>query len=106
MRLFCKQTEPNYWLAWVEGRAETSFAGETSAKAMLRLVRATPGVNINDLAVDNTDTKDGLLCYLVGNICPDCLGSGKYTGLNLVENCESCGGTGRVTGFSDDCVPF
>lgn len=26
--------------------------------------------------------------------CPDCGGSGKYVGLNAVEDCETCGGMG------------
>ena len=107
MRIFCQQNEPNHWLAWVDGRSETTFGGETSAKAMLRLVRTIPGVNINDIVVDNEDTTDGLLCYLVGNVCPDCHGSGKYTGLHVIGDCETCGGSGRMAEFTDDdMVPF
>ena len=26
--------------------------------------------------------------------CPDCHGSGKYTGLNSIEDCRTCGGSG------------
>jgi DnaJ-class molecular chaperone len=29
-----------------------------------------------------------------GNMCPDCGGTGKYVGLNLVETCQACNGTG------------
>lgn len=27
--------------------------------------------------------------------CPDCRGSGKYIGLNVVEPCLGCGGSGQ-----------
>ena len=106
MRINCEQTESNHWLAWLERHPETAFGGETSAKAMLRLVRATPGVSINDLVADNECTREGLLCYVVGNVCPDCHGSGKYTGLNLIDDCETCGRSGRIGGFTEDTVPF
>ena len=26
--------------------------------------------------------------------CPDCKGSGKYTGLHTIEYCGTCGGSG------------
>jgi len=29
--------------------------------------------------------------------CPDCKGSGWYTGLQTVEKCTTCGGTGVAT---------
>lgn len=29
-------------------------------------------------------------------ICPDCKGSGTYTGLTVVEPCRTCNGTGSV----------
>lgn len=28
--------------------------------------------------------------------CPDCDGSGKYVGLNVIESCARCGGNGRI----------
>lgn len=28
-------------------------------------------------------------------VCPECRGSGRYVGLNVVEPCAVCGGTGR-----------
>ena len=28
--------------------------------------------------------------------CPDCNGSGKYVGLNVIEACATCGGTGSL----------
>lgn len=30
--------------------------------------------------------------------CPDCHGSGQYVGLNVIETCSRCGGTGEVQG--------
>lgn len=28
--------------------------------------------------------------------CPECRGSGKYVGLQTVEDCRACGGSGRA----------
>ncbi len=35
-------------------------------------------------------------------ICPDCKGSGKYYGLNVIETCKKCEGKGHIY---DEPVP-
>ena len=50
---------------------------------------------LSDEPILESDRTDHLE-FVVGGTCPDCDGSGRYVGLNTVEVCGACGGTGRV----------
>lgn len=41
---------------------------------------------------DDKPAADGL----EQSTCPDCGGTGQYTGLQVVESCSRCGGTGTL----------
>ena len=40
------------------------------------------------------------------NVCKDCKGTGKYVGLNLIEGCNACGGTGIVNQSRTTTTPY
>ncbi|MDB5337287.1 MAG: hypothetical protein JWN70_2906 [Planctomycetaceae bacterium] len=82
-----------HWTAWVFRNPCHEYTGATAAEAITKLLEA----NGMDLAfvpesVDPTLTRIELL--IPTDPCPDCGGSGKYTGLNKIEDCGTCGGSG------------
>ena len=97
MRIHAEQLH-GHWTDWVSGHPETGFGGATPAQAISRLVEATPGLSVEDVAEDHPNCTANRLAFVVGPRCSDCDGSGRYVGLNETGVCGTCGGAGRVEG--------
>lgn len=105
MRIVCEKTEHRQWCAWVEGSSGSAFTAETAPLAVERLIAALPGVSIGDVEPDNERSRVGRYVFLVGRLCSDCRGSGRYVGLVETGDCATCGGSGRQQ-HGIDAVPF
>ena len=70
------------------------MGGSDAVMAVKRLC-TTIGLNVKSLAVDRSVCRADHLEFVVGKPCIDCGGSGQYIGLNTVEVCGTCGGSGR-----------
>jgi|GEM_PF-6412727 hypothetical protein len=95
IRIIVEQLE-GHWSAWQKSNPETALGGSDAVMAVKRLC-TTIGLNVQSLAVDRTECRADHLEFVVGTQCEDCGGSGQYVGLNTVEVCGACGGSGRVT---------
>ena len=104
MRIICEKIESRQWCAWVEEDGGTTFSGETAAQAAERLIASLPGVTVDQVVPDNARSRVGRYVFVVGRICPDCDGSGIYTGLMETGDCRTCRGTGRT--IDDAPIPF
>ena len=100
VRIIAEHTlDASHWTAWFADEPHVAFGGETASNAATRLLGACPerGVDAADFHVDyerTTETHFKLIAELP--VCPECGGSGRYVGLNSVEGCGACGGTGRM----------
>ncbi len=45
--------------------------------------------------IDSAESVWTAAVLLIGKCCHDCKGTGKYIGLNEIENCLTCNGTGK-----------
>ena len=95
MRIIC-QCLHSHWSAWLEGNIETAFGSDTAWTALVRLVEATLGLELQNITRDVEPSTDSRYSFVVGDVCPDCGGSGRYVGLNETGECGTCGGAGRV----------
>lgn len=84
------------WMAWQDSFPCLSFGGDTAVAAVSRLCEGV-GIDPETLAGRySTLTRDRMEFTEASGPCPDCGGSGKYIGLNAVEDCATCFGVGRV----------
>jgi DnaJ-class molecular chaperone len=88
MRIIAEQLE-GYWSALQKSHPETALGGSDAEVAVKRRC-TTIGVN----TVDRTECRADHLEFVVGKPCSDCGGSGQYVGLNTVEACGTCAGSG------------
>lgn len=105
MRIICEQTEPNQWLAWVEGNIGQAFPGPTATAATEGLAESLDGVSPDSLVIVKSESRLGRFVFTADTTCPDCKGSGQYVGLVETGDCKSCGGSGR-TGGQLPPIPF
>jgi len=59
-------------------------------------VATVPGLDVEGLTADHEQSSEDRLVFVLGAVCSECGGSGEYVGLNAVEKCGACGGSGRV----------
>ena len=85
-----------HWSAWHDVYPCLSFAGDTAVAAVSRLCEAVEIDPVTLAGRYTTVTRDRMEFTEATPECPDCHGSGKYTGLISVEDCLTCGGGGRV----------
>lgn len=101
IRIIAKRTQSGDWSAWFDGRPQVVFRGSTARQAASRLVDQVLGRDAVELQPLVRSKANGTVIF-AGEArrvpCPDCDGSGSYVGLTVVEPCDVCGGTGRVTG--------
>ena len=91
--IICHHTD-NHWTASFADSPETAFGGEWPAEAIKRLVATVPGLDVENITADHDRSSDDRLVFVLGEVCPDCGGTGEYVGLNAVETCGVCGGSG------------
>ena len=84
-----------HWSAWRKDDPATALGGSDPAMAVKRLCN-TLDLNFKLIAADHAGCRTDHLEFVVGDPCPDCGGSGRYIGLNAVEDCGTCEGVGRV----------
>lgn len=89
-----------HWSAWFSDAPESAYGGEWPADAIRALLWAHPerGVIPEQITSDDDALRDGHLEFLLSTSlppCPDCGGSGRYVGLNSVDVCRACHGSGR-----------
>ena len=94
--IICQRTE-NHWTAYFADSPGTAFGGEWPAEAIQRLVATVPGLDVESLAADHEQSSDDRLVFVLADfgVCSECGGSGEYVGLNAIETCGVCGGSGR-----------
>ena len=95
MRIIVER-DAGLWSAWRKDDPATALSGSDPAMAVKRLCNILD-LNVMSIAVDHAGCRTDHLEFIVGETCTDCGGSGKYVGLNMVEDCRTCGGVGRVT---------
>jgi hypothetical protein len=83
----------DHWSAWFEDDPLTAFGGDSAATVTTRLLESR-GISPNCLIPAPNPTLTRMAFHLATDPCPDCKGTGKYTGLNTVEECGTCGGSG------------
>ena len=96
VEMIIAEQQDGHWSAWQDSYPCLAYGGETAAAAVSRLCEA---VEIDPATLAGrytTVTRDRMEFTEATRVCPDCGGSGKYTGLIAVENCRTCGGGGRV----------
>ena len=75
---------------------------------MRRLLFRTRGRRepAKDIVIDSEACRDGHLEFVVVTAkrdpCPDCKGSGKYVGFTVIEDCQTCKGTGFTPSGASD----
>lgn len=95
----------NRWLARFSDKTGRVFEGDDPFIAARILIQNSPerGFCTEDFEPDPQSNRwNRLELRLVkpnrsqgGKPCPDCGGTGKYVGLDVVETCATCGGSGR-----------
>lgn len=84
------------WRAWFTRRPEVVFGGSTAKGAVDQLMRAA-GLDPSSVALLYHGIGPRRHEYRIKSaLCPDCRGTGRYTGFHDVEDCRGCGGYGRV----------
>ena len=96
-RIIAEIDPHGHWSAWLESRPHEGWGGDTPATAVMRLLRAH-GLSVALIAADYDPTHSERQVFRLkrGGVCPDCGGAGRYVGLNVVETCGTCGGSGSV----------
>jgi hypothetical protein len=92
------------WAAWFQHNPGGAIQGDEAMTAFDSLLNAHREAlpDPYQIRVDDRRSRGGHIeVLLVGKprrraTCPACKGSGKYVGLNVVESCSSCRGTGTV----------
>src|SRR5690606_24523750 len=94
-----------HWSCYKDGRPERSAEGPLPLVALRRCCKMyavdaeafTQVMRTRSRIVFATDASREELDLLSGlDLCPDCAGTGRYVGLNVVEPCSTCEGTGHV----------
>ena len=107
MRIIIEQTQNSAgWLAWFADRPHDTCPGQNTKLAVKKLLDSHPDRVPNDykLRVDKNRSHNGHFeLTLWGQtesaaLCPECNGSGNYVGLNVVESCHGCDGSGQSDG--------
>ncbi len=91
------------WTAWFSETPEEIQIGRSQGEAVRRLLYRTRDRRepARDIVIDSSACHDGHLEFIVYTAtapskCPDCGGSGSYVGLNVIEDCQTCSGTGAI----------
>lgn len=94
-----------YWTAcFANPPSNEIYRGNDAMDAIQRLIANTPewNVQLEDFEPDwENCSAHHLEMVLIQPLrnrkrCPDCGGTGKYVGLNIVELCANCGGRGSL----------
>ena len=91
------------WNAWYREHPECSYGGPTAIEALGRLVQLDRPDGYEPAEFDLLEDIGTRLVYELRPLSPDCGRSGTYTGLNAVQKCSTCGGSGRHT--SSESMP-
>lgn len=83
----------DHWTAWGSGNPCHGYTGETAAEAATLLLEAN-WINPTLVQATGDPTLPRMDLLIPTDPCPDCKGSGKYTGLNSVVDCRTCSGSG------------
>ena len=85
-----------HWSAWFTRRPEMIFRGPSVKSAVDQLMQAH-GLDPASISLMYHGIGPRRQEFRIrAKACPDCRGSGKYVGLATVENCDRCGGYGRL----------
>ena len=96
-RIIAEQDPTGHWASWIDGKPQTSFGGVSAAQAVTRLL-GFADLNADDIHAVLSRCSDQHQEFIVGGQpCDACDGSGRYVGLNTVEDCGECGGAGVVS---------
>ena len=87
------------WFAWYAARPNHASLGGTPQAAVRALLACSLGVegdwNLEPLRVGCIEARNEFEVDLAANArCPECRGTGRYVGLEHVEDCVLCGGSG------------
>jgi hypothetical protein len=86
------------WSAWLENEPRQACGGMTAILAIRRWLLLNrerfPGPYAVVLEEQQSSLDRVVVRLTTPAACGECGGSGKYVGLNLVEACKGCDGTG------------
>ena len=100
LRIIAEEIHGHWTSRSAHPASHESYGGANALDAVRRLIANCPqwGVTLNDFEPDwencSTTRIEMVIMRFSGDVCPDCGGTGKYVGLNLVESCKTCNGTG------------
>jgi hypothetical protein len=100
LRIIAEETHGHWSARLAHPSSHESYGGANALDAVRRLIANFPqwGVSLDDFEPDwdncSTTRIEMVFVRFSGDGCPDCGGTGKYVGLNLVEACLACVGTG------------
>jgi len=98
-RLIATRSVHGHWECHAEGHPHAAATGERPSEALARFCRL---FGLPEVRYTLAESDPGRVVYVLrdenpfDDPCPDCGGSGRYVGLNTVEDCGRCGGKGRV----------
>ena len=102
LRIVAEQVHGHWSARFADPSLPDSYGGSDALDAVRRLIENSPhlGITLDDFEPDwdhcSTCRVELVMVCPPGKTCPDCGGTGKYVGLNVVEGCATCGGTGGV----------
>ena len=92
-----------HWTAWFAHAPQEAFGSDNPREAITRLLEAHPeydidrkGLRLSNQLVDGNCIEITVVLH-GGSPCRECKGTGKYVGLQNVEDCRACGGSGKTT---------
>jgi hypothetical protein len=100
LRIIAEEAHGHWSARFAHPSSHESYGGANALDAVRQLIANCPqlGVSLDDFEPDwdncSTTRIEMVFVRFSGDVCPDCGGTGKYVGLNLVETCLACGGTG------------
>ena len=102
LRIIAEEIRGHWSARFAHPSTNETDGGADALDAVRRLIENSPqwGVTLDDFEPDwdnCSTTRIEMVCMKRGGrVCPACGGSGKYVGLNVVEDCTTCGGSGMM----------
>lgn len=93
MRLIAEKELNGHWSCHREGFPEEAAGGPSY---MLSVKRFCERHGLDMLGLSLVEKEPTRVVIRVREACPDCKGTGRYVGLNMVEECGTCRGSGRA----------
>lgn len=96
MRYVAERDQDGIWTCYQEGSSELATGGATAATAFRHscMIYGHDPEEFESIQKTPSRVTFFLKSAAVTAPCSECGGSGRYVGLNLVDECAACGGNG------------